>query len=173
MLAACCPRTRALRAVDLIHTEGPPQLLEKWMHDRVEDWRRQRSASGAATPGDATEGVQQIYYSVLSELIRQVGIHCEERGALLAKLWRYARGWQAAAPAVTSHVCWPRGIEKSNHDRVSELSSSFGKLRREHNMHLAETQEREASLKQRLAAVQQAMADVEQRAAGHQVSVLC
>lgn len=55
-------------------------MLEKWLNNQLKKFGELRTM-------DDFKSVQEVFSVCMHELIRQVSIHCVERGKLLGKLW--------------------------------------------------------------------------------------
>eukprot|EP00899_Mesostigma_viride_P013739 jgi/Mesvir1/22366/Mv25107-RA.1 len=62
------------------------QFLEQWLELRLS---ADMFDAGGAWDGSLFPRIQQLFATCLSELCRQVAVHCFERGQLLARVWNY------------------------------------------------------------------------------------
>eukprot|EP01112_Ceratiomyxa_fruticulosa_P015466 TRINITY_DN4547_c0_g1_i1.p1 TRINITY_DN4547_c0_g1~~TRINITY_DN4547_c0_g1_i1.p1 ORF type:complete len:838 (+),score=208.06 TRINITY_DN4547_c0_g1_i1:368-2881(+) len=95
-------------------------LLDKWLNDMLAE-----NVAKVQDPVEAVKEAQQLYSMCFHEIIRQVYVHCAERGQLMEKVWyRYLQLFE--------HILRLREAERSRYQRrLEEQKQVYQQLYRE------------------------------------------
>lgn len=130
-------------------------LLERWLHDTLES-EIQRDMSAR----EVIETAQTVYSATFHELVRQVSVHCAERGALLVRVWRIYLALFDRLMAIANDDA--EAIQAQRDEAVGKLESSLkaaldrqSELLSEHQGAEKARQDKVASLRAHIAVLRQ------------------